>query len=69
MTNQLKNPTFWCFISFVLGIALGVWGLIKQDCIGENCWVGSGFLLWAGSILIIAGLIGWAVLSSRKRNS
>jgi hypothetical protein len=67
MSNQLKNPTFWCFISFVLGLALGVWGLIKEECIGENCWVGSGFLLWAGSILIIAGLLVWAILSNRKR--
>lgn len=70
MSNQFKNPVFWCFIAFVLGIGLGVWGLIKEDCnSGPGCWVGSGFLKGAGVVLILAGAVGWAVLSNRKRGS
>lgn len=69
MSNQnseLKNPIFWCLISLLLGVGLGVWGMIKGDCIGPNCWVGSGFLKWAGGILAAAGLIGWQILGSRR---
>jgi hypothetical protein len=69
MSNQTKNPVFWCFIAFVLGIGLGIWGLIKADCgDGPGCWKGSGFLMWAAGILIAGGLIGWAILSNTRRN-
>ena len=69
MSNQFKNPVFWCLVAFVLGIGLGIWGLIKADCIGgPGCWVGSGFLKAAGGILIVAGGAGWAILSNRKGN-
>jgi hypothetical protein len=68
MANEKKNPVFWCFIAFILGIGLGVWGLIKTDCIGgPGCWVGSGLLKWTGGILIAAGLVGWALLSNKPK--
>lgn len=66
MGNQLKNPLFWCVIAFVAGMGIGAWGLIKEDCIGPNCWVGSGFLKWAGGILIGLGLVGFFTLGNRK---
>jgi hypothetical protein len=53
-------------IAFVGGIGIGAWGLIKADCIGPNCWVGSGFLKWTGGILIVAGLIGFFTFGNRK---
>ncbi len=47
------------FIAFILGMGMGAWGLIKEDCIGgPGCWVGSGFLKIAGVVLIIGGLFG-----------
>lgn len=69
MSNEKKNPVFWCFIAFILGIGLGIWGLIKEDCNSSpDCYVGSGLLLWTSVILIIGGLAGWAILSNRKNN-
>ncbi len=64
--SELRNPLFWAFIVFLLGIGLGVWGMIKTDCIGPNCWVGSGFLKWAGGILAAAGIVGFFTLGNRK---
>lgn len=66
MSNQLKNPIFWCVIMFVLGMGLGAWGMIKEDCIGPNCWIGSGFLKWSGGGLIIVALIGFFTSGNRK---
>lgn len=67
MTNQTKNPLFWCIVAFIVGLGIGAWGLIKADCIGPNCWVGSGFLKWAGGILIVAGLAGMAIVGGKGR--
>jgi hypothetical protein len=36
MSDQKKNPIFWCFIAVLAGFGLGIWGLIKTDCIGPN---------------------------------
>ncbi len=68
MTNQTKNPIFWGLVAVVLGIALGIWGINKGDCNSSpDCYVGSGFLKWAGGILIVAGLLLWALLSNGRR--
>jgi hypothetical protein len=67
MTNQLKNPFFWYVILFAGGMAIGAWGWIKEDCIGPNCWVGSGFIKWTGIIMIIAGIIGMATSWRKKQ--
>ncbi len=65
--SELKNPVFWCVIAFFLGMGLGIWGMIKADCIGgPGCWIGSGFLKWAGGILIGGGLIGFFTVGNRK---
>jgi hypothetical protein len=70
MSNEKKNPVFWCLVAVVLGIILGVWGINKGECNSSpDCYLGGGFLAWTGAILIVAGLIGWALLSNRKRNS
>lgn len=66
MSNQTRNPIFWCLIIFLLGGALLIWGAIKGDCSGPNCWVGNGFLMWAGGILGVAGLVGWFIFGNRK---
>jgi len=66
MTNQSRNPIFWGLVIILLGIGLGVWGMIKGDCIGPNCWVGSGFLKWAGGILCIVALAIWGIFGGRK---
>ena len=64
--SELRNPLFWCFIAFVLGGALLIWGAIKGDCSGPDCWVGSGFLKWAGGVLMAAGAVGFFTLGNRK---
>jgi hypothetical protein len=66
LKSESKNPIFICLIILLLGIGLGVWGINKGDCIGTNCWVGSGFLKWAGGLLCIVGLAGWAIFGSGK---
>jgi hypothetical protein len=69
MTNQTKNPIFWGLIAIVLGMALGIWGMIKADCGGgPGCWVGSGFLKWTGGILLAGGLGLWLILGNTRRN-
>jgi hypothetical protein len=68
MTNQTKSPIFWAFVAFVLGIGLGIWGLIKEDCIGgPGCWVGSGFLKVTAVILIVAGVAGFFTIKGKGR--
>jgi hypothetical protein len=55
-------------IAFIAGIGFGAWGLIKEECIGTNCWIGSGFLKWTGGILIAGGLFGmWQLGGKTKR--
>lgn len=69
MSNQSKNPVFWCLVAVVLGAGLLIWGAIKGDCIGgPGCWAGSGFLKWTGGIIGAAGLGGFFLFGSgRKR--
>lgn len=67
-TEKKTNITLLiCIICLVAGMGVGAWGLIKEDCIGPNCWVGSGFLKWAGGIMIAVGLIGMATLGGRAK--
>lgn len=66
LKTEKKNPIFWGLVVILLGIGLGVWGMIKGDCIGTNCWVGSGFLKWTGGILIVAALASWAIFGGGK---
>lgn len=55
-------------IAFVAGMGIGAWGLIKEECNGSpNCYVGSGFLLWTGGLLIIGGLYGMYKLGGRVK--
>lgn len=68
MTTQKKTnvPLLICIAAFALGMIIGAWGMIKADCIGPNCWVGSGFLKWAGGIMIVGGLIGMAAIGGKS---
>lgn len=66
LKTEKKNPIFWGLIVILLGIGLGVWGMIKADCIGPECWVGSGFLKWTGGILIVVALASWAIFGGGK---
>jgi len=67
-TEKKTNGALLLFIiSFVLGMGIGAWGLIKEECIGPNCWVGSGFLMWTGGIMIVGGLIGMAAIGGKTK--
>lgn len=58
-SKKTNTMTAISVIAFILGMGMGAWGLIKEDCIGgPGCWVGSGFLKIAGVVLIIGGLYG-----------
>jgi len=65
--KKTNIPLLLFIICFFLGMVVGAWGLIRTDCIGPNCWVGSGFLKWTGSTMIIVGLIGMAALGGRAK--
>lgn len=69
MSTEKKTnvPLVLFILAFVLGMALGAWGWIKEDCIGPNCWVGSGFIKWSGIIVGISGLIGMAVIGGKTK--
>lgn len=69
MTTQKKTntPLLISIICFALGMIIGAWGLIKEDCNNSpDCYVGSGFLLWTGGLMIVAGLIGIFTIGNRK---
>lgn len=69
MSTQKKTnvPLLLCIIAFIVGMGLGAWGWIKEDCIGPNCWVGSGFIKWSGIIIGASGLIGMAVIGGKTK--
>lgn len=69
MTNknsETRNPIFWGLIAVVLGTALWIWGAIRVDCSGPNCWHGSGFLIVSGITLVLGGIASWFLFGSRK---
>lgn len=69
MANSKKTniPLLICVIAFAVGMGLGAWGLIKEDCIGgPGCWVGSGFLKWTGGLMIVGGLIGMFTIKGKR---
>jgi hypothetical protein len=65
--KKTNTPLIICIIAFALGMIIGAWGWIKEDCIGPNCWVGSGFLKWTGGIMIIGGLLGMALIGGKTK--
>jgi hypothetical protein len=65
MTNQTKNPIFWCTIAVVLGIIIGIIGWNRNEAIGN--YKGAGFLIWTGCILIAGGIGGWFIFGSGNR--
>jgi hypothetical protein len=70
MSVQKKTniPLLISIIAFALGMILGAWGLNKVDCnSGPGCWVGSGFLMWTGGIMIVGGLIGMAAIGGKTK--
>jgi hypothetical protein len=69
MTTQKKThvPLIICIIAFVLGMAIGALGWIKEDCIGPNCWVGSGAIKWTGISIGIIGLVGMALIGGKTK--
>lgn len=68
-TEQKKtNTPLAIFIAcFIAGMGIAAWGWIKEDCIGLNCWVGSGFIKWTGITIGVAGLIGMAVIGGKTK--
>lgn len=69
MTNkdsEVRNPLFWALISVILGSVLWVWGAIKIDCSGPNCWRGSGALITIGIIMVLGG-IGYGFLAGNRK--
>jgi hypothetical protein len=69
MTTQKKThiPLIICIVAFVLGMVIGALGWIKEDCIGPNCWVGSGAIKWTGISIGIIGLIGMAIIGGKTK--
>ena len=69
MSTEKKTniPLLLFVICFIAGMGIGAWGLIREDCSGPNCWVGSGFLKWTGGIMIVGGLIGMAAIGGKAK--
>lgn len=69
MSNEKKTnlPLLICIICFVAGMGIGAWGMIKADCIGTDCWIGSGFLKWTGGIMIAGGLLGMYLVGGKTK--
>jgi len=65
--KKTNTPLIICISAFVLGMAIGAWGLIKEECIGPNCWVGSGFLMWTGGVMIVGGLLGMFLVGGKTK--
>lgn len=70
MSTQKKThgPLIICIAAFALGMIIGAWGINKGDCNSSpDCYVGSGFLKWAGGIMIVVGLIGMAAIGGKTK--
>lgn len=64
--SETRNPIFWGLIAVVIGAALWIWGAIRVDCSGPNCWHVSGFLIVSGITLVLGGIGSWFLFGSRK---
>lgn len=71
MSTEKKTniPLLICIAAFALGMVIGALGWIKEDCIGPNCWVGSGFIKWTGIVIGVVGLIGMATIGGKSSRS
>lgn len=68
MANEKTNiPLVISILAFLLGMLLAALGWIKEDCIGLNCWVGSGFIKWTGIIVGVIGLAGMAIIGGKTK--
>lgn len=67
MTNQLKNPNFWALVLFAGGMIIGGWGWDKYESTLPERTQGSVFMMVAGGVMIVAGLLVWAINSFRKK--
>jgi TRAP-type C4-dicarboxylate transport system permease small subunit len=68
MSVQKKTniPLVICIAAFIIGMGVGAWGLIKDECNGSpDCYVGSGFLMWTGGIMIVSGLLGMLLIGGK----
>lgn len=69
MSNQnseTRNPLLWALIAVIIGAALWIWGAVRVDCSGPNCWHGSGFLIAAGVTLVLGG-IGYGFIAGNRK--
>lgn len=65
MTNQTKNPIFWCFVLVLVGFTLLIWGVNRNDAIGN--YKGAGAIITAAIIFIVGGIGGWFLFGDRKK--
>lgn len=66
MTNQFKNPLFWCFVLLLGGMIIGGWGWDKNESTIPSRTEGADFMMISGVVSIVAGLIGFYILGNRK---
>jgi len=66
MTNQTKNPIFWCAVAFVVGLAVAAWGWDKNESTIEARTHGAIFMIVAGCIVAGLGLLGFFTLGNKK---
>lgn len=68
LKTELKNPTFWAVLSFVLGMVIAAWGWDKNESTIEARTHGAVLMIISGCVMIIVGLAGmWAVSNRPKK--
>jgi hypothetical protein len=66
LKTELKNPTFWAVISFILGLIIAAWGWDKNESTIEARTHGAVIMIVIGCVLAVAGLLGMWAVSNRK---
>lgn len=64
--SELKNPVFWCVISFFVGIGLAARGWDKNESTIAARTHGAVPMIIVGCVLIAVGLIGFFTIGNKR---
>ena len=64
--TELKNPATLSLLSFALGIIIAAWGWDKNESTIAARTHGAVAMIVVGCVMILAGIIGMAVVSNRR---
>lgn len=67
--SELKNPTFWGFVSLLGGMILGGWGWDKYESTIATRTHGSVAMMIMGCVMIVGGLLTFYIVSNTNNRN